>query len=95
MPILILVVVLMIAGLGVFLLWPKIGPWFRDSESILLARAAAALGTLASAFAVIDPALLHQAVEALGLAKYWPFLVIVAGVGFEIARRARDPEMKG
>lgn len=75
-------------------MWKKIRAWCKDSESIAAARLVALLGAVASTLAALDPGVLQAAVAALGLAKWWPLLVLAGGVVLELLRNARDPAMK-
>lgn len=61
--------------------------WFRDSETLLVARLNALLGFLATALTFVDPAL----VEPLLTPKAFAIYVLVNGVITEWARRRRDP----
>lgn len=76
-------------------LWDRIRVWFHDSESIFWARLQMLIGAAVAALSLTDPALLKQLVDAFGLAKWWPLLVVLAGFATEYARRAREPHDLG
>ncbi|WP_127524088.1 hypothetical protein [Mesorhizobium sp. Z1-4] len=63
--------------------------WFRDSETLLIARLNAFMGFLATITAYVDPAL----IEPLLTPKAFAIYVLVNGILTEWARRRRDPEL--
>lgn len=66
--------------------------WFRDSETLLFARLQYWIGIVWTALLVAD---LGPVFDVFGLGKWFPVWLVVSGVVTEIARKARDPEMRG
>ena len=71
--------------------------WFRNSETLLLARLQVAIGFLFSLVSLIcwlffDPTT-QVALQALIPARYWPYILIGMGLVGEYLRRRRDPDM--
>lgn len=71
-------------------MWSSIRKWFKDSETILWARLQMLGGAVLQTLAVTDPGLFSQYIPS----KWVPVYLFVAGIVTELARRARDPEMK-
>jgi hypothetical protein len=84
------------AGVGVafaatvWLFWPKIGSWFRDSETLFWARLQVAAGAILGAVAVTDITPIFQ---AFGLAKWTPVYLVASGLLTEVLRRSRATDL--
>lgn len=63
--------------------------WFKDSESILLARATAALGVIAGIITFVEPSVLAPVIPN----GWYPVLMVAYGLSAEWLRRRRDEAM--
>lgn len=91
-----LVVLIVVLGLaavfvGAWILWPKIGSWFRDSETLFIARLQLLVGAVWGVLIATD---LTPFLNIAGLGEWVPVWVAFSGIVTEIARRARDPGLK-
>lgn len=70
-------------------MWNRIKSWFKNSETIFLARIQMLAGALIAAVASVDPTVLAS---VFGV-QYLPFVLIAHGALIEYLRRRRDDEM--
>ena len=89
-PFMILVAAMAALAVLAWLIWPKIGRWFSDSETLFWARLQMAAGTV---WGVLVSADLMPVLSAFGLAKWTPVLLLVLGIIGEIARRSRATDL--
>jgi hypothetical protein len=75
--------------------WDHIRVFFHDSQTLVWARLQVLGGIVFGYISTADPDLIRQAVEALNLAKYWPLLLIAAGLITEYVRRMKEPHNLG
>ena len=71
-------------------MWTKIRAFFKDSETIFLARLQTLLGIISAAWLAID----HNAIAQYIESKWIPVYLIGAGIVTEIARRYRADDLK-
>jgi hypothetical protein len=71
------------------ILWQRIRAWFKDSETIFLARLQMLVGILWSVLPTIDPTLFQSLVGE----RWFGMFLIVWGVITEIARRRRAKDL--
>ena len=89
-PFIILAATMAALAVLAWLIWPKIGRWFSDSETLFWARLQMAAGTV---WGVLVSADLMPVLSAFGLAKWTPVLLLVLGIIGEIARRSRATDL--
>ena len=89
-PFIILAVAMVALAVLAWLVWPKIGAWFSDSETLFWARLQMAAGTV---WGVLVSADLMPVLSAFGLAKWTPVLLLVLGLISEFARRSRATDL--
>lgn len=70
-------------------MWDRIRRFFKDSETIFLARLQVFLGGLLEIMVVMDPSLF---LPLLG-GEWFPFFLIVHGFAMEYLRRRRDDDL--
>jgi hypothetical protein len=76
-------------------MWDKIKKWFKDSETIFLARLQVLIGGLLAALASLTELLnAVPQIQQYLTPKLIGFYVIGLGLLTELLRRRRDPEMK-
>lgn len=71
-------------------MWQHIKSFFKDSETIFLARLQTLLGIISAAWLAMD----HNAIAQYIESKWIPFYLIGAGIVTEIARRYRATDLK-
>ena len=76
-------------------MWSTIRVWFHDSETIVWARLQVVAGIVFTVIATTDQTILRQVVDALHLTRWWPILVVAAGIVTELVRRSRSPHDLG
>lgn len=76
-------------------IWDRIRVWFHDSETLVWARLQVLGGIVFTTLATTDPDVIKGAVDALNLTRWWPLLLIAAGVVTELVRRSREPHDLG
>lgn len=64
--------------------------WFKDSESIFLARLTVFVGALATAITFVEPSVLAPIIPS----AWYPFALVAYGLAAEWLRRRRDESMK-
>lgn len=72
------------------MMWKRILAWFKDSETILWARLQMFMAAVIAVLASFDMNLFSQYVPA----QWVPIYVFVSGLITELARRARDEDLK-
>lgn len=90
MPLIILAVSAAVIVIGAIVLWPKIGSFFRDSETLFWARLQMAAGLL---WGVLVTTNLAPFLDVAGLGRWGPFILALQGVVTEIARRSRATDL--
>lgn len=70
--------------------WPRIGPWFSDSETLFWARLQMFAGVVLTVLATTD---LSPVFGAAGLGKWAPVWVVISGIVTEVARRSRASDV--
>lgn len=70
-------------------MWTSIRKWFKDSESIFLARLTAFVGVVASVLTYVDPSVLEPIIPN----GWFPLLLVAYGLAAEYLRRRRDPSL--
>lgn len=70
--------------------WEQIKAWFKDSETIFVARLQMLLGAALSAVAVADPNIFASLVGV----KWFPLFLIGHGALVEYLRKRRADDMK-
>ncbi|TPJ70452.1 hypothetical protein [Mesorhizobium sp. B2-6-7] len=70
-------------------MWTKIKSWFKDSETIFVARLQVLIGIVLTALAAIDPATITPYIDP----KYVPLVLVGLGIVTEWARRRRAKDM--
>lgn len=70
-------------------MWERIKKFFKDSETIFLARLQAFAGLVLGVFLTFDPSLFQVYVPA----KYVPIYLLGIGVLTEVLRRRRTKDM--
>jgi hypothetical protein len=70
-------------------MWNKIRAWFKDSETIVWARAQMLAGVVLTVIAATDPALFNQYIPE----RWLPLYIVGAGIVTEVARRARAKDL--
>jgi len=92
------IAVLLVAVAAIVWAWPKIRGYFKDSETIFLARLTSLVGFIATVAAGMDWSPFVSLAQDGGFdakqAMWLGVFLIAQGVAFELARRARDPDMK-
>lgn len=71
-------------------MWTKIRAFFKDSETIFLARLQTLVGLVFSAWLALD----HNAIAQYIESKWIPVYLIGAGILTEVARRYRATDLK-
>ena len=71
-------------------MWQRVRDFFRDSETIFLARLQILLGVIAAALTYVDPAMLAP---IIGEATWFPWFVLLNGVATEYLRRRRADDL--
>jgi len=71
-------------------MWTKIRAFFKDSETIFLARLQTLLGIISAAWLAID----HNAIAQYIESKWIPVYLIGDGIVTEVARRYRATDLK-
>lgn len=71
-------------------MWARIKAWFKDSETIAMARIQVLLGAILSAIAVTDPTIFSGIIGA----KWFPLFLLAHGVLLEYLRKRRSDDMK-
>ena len=71
-------------------MWTKIKAFFKDSETIFLARLQVAAGLVASALTYVDPSVFQPVLGA----QWFPWFLVANGLATEYLRRRRDESMK-
>ena len=89
-PFIILAATMAALAVLAWLIWPKIGHWFSDSETLFYARLQMAAGAVWTVLVTAD---LLPVLSAFGLGKWVPVLLIVMGSISEIARRSRATDL--
>ena len=70
-------------------MWQHIKRFFKNSETIFLARLQVLLGTVLEIVATVDPSLFAPVVG-----EWFPVFLIIHGVMMEILRRRRAEDLK-
>ena len=70
-------------------LWQRVRAWFKDSETIFLARLQMLAGILAGAWLTIDPSLFGAYMPP----EWLPIYLFAAGIITEVARRYRAKDL--
>lgn len=70
-------------------MWTAIKKFFKDSETIFLARMNVLVGLVITSFSLVDPALVQPLLTPRGFAIY----LLINGVVMEYARKRRADDM--
>lgn len=72
-------------------MWQSIKSFFRNSETLFLARLQMAIGAIAEALTYVDPAMLQP---VIGDAEWFPWFVLLNGLATEWLRRRRADDLE-